>query len=224
MIIELPKEFSLSEGKKGITAFVEDGVLKMTRQTSFRKAMIEITYQMKGRDECQYCHLKFTTEEMTIDHMFPIDFGGPTISNNLLPSCKECNSKKGNMTYQQYISFKEAENAGLDKMYLKTLKKYQETLRKNKIYQIPKNWITERPINNIFTNIDLNDDYRKKKYRSYERYYLKYGMIKGPIVIDKNGFLLDGFLRLMLAKNYNIKSVPVIVLENVEVILSREED
>ena len=219
MIIELPKEFSLIEEKTGTTAFVENGVLKMTRQTSFRRIMIAITYQMKGRDECQYCHLKFAKEEMTVDHMFPIDFGGPTISNNLLPACKECNNKKGNMTYQQYIAFLEAKKVGIDDMYFKTLKKYQETLRKNKMYQIPKDWITERLINNIFTNIDLNEDYRKKKYRSYEIYYQKYKMLKGPIIIDKNGFLLDGFLRLMLAKNHNIKSIPVIILENVEVII-----
>ena len=219
MIIELPKEFSFKEEKTGEMAVVEDGILKMTRQTSFRKVMIQITYQMKGRDECQYCHIKFTKEEMTVDHMFPIDFGGPTISNNLLPACKKCNNKKGNMTYQQYMAFLEAKDAGLGDIYLKALKKYQELLRKEKIYQIQKNWITERPINDIFTNINLNEDYHKKKYRSYEKYYLTYGIIKCPIIIDKNGFLLDGFLRLMLAKNYNIKSVPVIMLENVEVTL-----
>ena len=135
MIIELPKEFSFKEEKTGEMAVVEDGILKMTRQTSFRKVMIEITYQMKGRNECQYCHMKFTKEEMTVDHMFPIDFGGPTISNNLLPDCKECNNKKGNMTYQQYMAYLEAKDAGLGDIYLKALKKYQELLRKEKIYQ-----------------------------------------------------------------------------------------
>ena len=151
--------------------------------------------------------------------MFPIDFGGPTITNNLLPACKECNKEKGNMTYQQYRTFLEAKDVGVGETYLKTLKKYQELLRKEKRYQIQKSWITERPIGDIFTNINLNEDYRKKKYKSYEKYYLTYGIIKCPIIIDRNGILLDGFLRLMLAKNYNIKSVPVIMLENVEVIL-----
>lgn len=219
MIIELPKDFSFEKEKSGEKAIIEDGILKITRQTSFRKVMIEISYQMKGRDVCQYCHKKFTKDKMTIDHMFPIDFGGPTISDNLLPACKKCNNEKGNMTYQQYMAFLEAKDVGLEEKYLKTLKKYQELIRKEKRYQIQKSWITERPIGDIFTNINLNEDYRKKKYKSYEEYYLTYGIIKAPIIIDKNGILLDGFLRLMLAKNYNIKSVPVIILENVEVIL-----
>lgn len=219
MIIELPKDFSFEKEKSGEKAIIEDGILKITRQTSFRKVMIEISYQMKGKDVCQYCHKKFAKEKMTIDHMFPIDFGGPTISDNLLPACKKCNNEKGNMTYQQYMAFLEAKDVGLEEKYLKTLKKYQELIRKEKRYQIQKSWITERPIGDIFTNINLNEDYRKKKYKSYEEYYLTYGIIKNPIIIDKNGILLDGFLRLMLAKNYNIKSVPVIILENVEVIL-----
>lgn len=219
MIIELPKDFSFKKEKSGEKAIIEDGILKMTRQTSFRKIMIEISYQMKGKDVCQYCYKKFAKEKMTIDHMFPIDFGGPTISDNLLPACKKCNNEKGNMTYQQYMAFLEAKDVGLEEKYLKTLKKYQELIRKEKRYQIQKSWITERPIGDIFTNINLNEDYRKKKYKSYEEYYLTYGIIKAPIIIDKNGILLDGFLRLMLAKNYNIKSVPVIILENVEVIL-----
>ena len=37
---------------------------------------------------------EISMEEMTIDHMYPQDFGGPTITNNLLPSCKKCNNDK----------------------------------------------------------------------------------------------------------------------------------
>lgn len=219
MIIELPKEFLLKDERKGVVAFVENGVLKMTRQTSFRKAMTEIAYLMKGREECQYCHKKVTKDKMTVDHMFPVDFGGPTISNNLLPACKTCNGEKENMTYKQYMTFLEEKDAGLDDVYLKALKKYQEEIRKRKMYQIPKEWITEKTINDIVINMNLYENYRKKKYRSYEEYYLKYGFLKKPIVVDKNCFLLDGFLQIMVAKNNNVKSIPVIQLENVEVIL-----
>ncbi len=220
MIIELPEKFSLEDERKGVQAFIKNGVLKITRQTSFRKAMVEIAYQMKGRDECQYCHRKLTKDEVTIDHMFPVDFGGPTITNNLLPACKECNGdKKRNMTYQQYMTFLEEKDMGLENKYLKALKKYQEELRKKKMYQIPKEWITEKEINDIIINMNLYENYRKKRYKSYEEYYFKYGFLKKPIVVDKNGFLLDGFLQIMVAKNNNIKSIPVIQLENVEVIL-----
>ena len=101
----------------------------------------------------------------------------------------------------------------------KKLKKYQEGIRKKGLYQIPNEWITNKEITDIINVISLTDDYKKKRYRSLEKYYKEYGIIKNPIIIDKNSFLLDGFLTLMVAKNYNTKSVPVIQLDNVETIL-----
>ena len=94
MIIELPREFCM-EGpncKKG--AFVDNGILKIRWDVSFRKAMTELTYQMKGRGRCCYCKELIPEDEITIDHMYPQEFGGPTITNNMLPSCKKCNNDK----------------------------------------------------------------------------------------------------------------------------------
>lgn len=220
MIIELPKEFSFEEERKGQKAYIENSILKITRQVNFRELMVEIAYEIKGKKQCCYCKKEVPEGKITIDHMFPVDFGGPTITNNLLPACRVCNNeKKGNMTYQQYIGYLEAETVGLEKQYVKALKQFQEEVRKNQLYQIPKEWITEQKIIDIITTINLDDDYKSKKYLALEKYYSRYGVIKKPIVVDRNSFLLDGFLILMLAKNYNIKVVPTIILENVEVIL-----
>lgn len=218
MIIELPEKFFMEEERTGKKAYIENDILKFTRQVSFRNIMIELTYQMKGKDKCYYCKKKVKEKEISIDHMFPVDFGGPTITNNLLPACKGCNSRKGNMTYQQYISYLEAESIGLGQLYLKNLQQYQEKVRKKQLSQIPNEWITQTKISDIFTTINLGDNYKSKKYRKREKYYLKYGVIIKPIVLDRNSFLLDGFLTLMLAKNYNINLLPTIILENVEVI------
>ena len=219
MNIELPKEFSMEDERKGQKAYIENGILKLTRQVNFSILMVEISYQLKGKDKCSYCGKEVLEEEITIDHMFPVDFGGPTITNNLAPACKECNSEKGNMTVQQYITFLESKSIGLEKDYQRCLKKYQEGIRKKELYQIPNEWITNKEITDIINVIRLTDDYKKKRYRSLEKYYKEYGIIKKPIIIDKNSFLLDGFLTLMVAKNYNAKSVPVIQLDNVETIL-----
>ncbi|TGL56692.1 HNH endonuclease [Leptospira ognonensis] len=43
---------------------------------------------------CHYCGQKFKVEELTMDHLIPIIRGGLSIKANLVPSCKECNSKK----------------------------------------------------------------------------------------------------------------------------------
>lgn len=43
---------------------------------------------------CYYCQKKFPVEEITMDHLIPIIRGGKSIKANLVPCCKECNSKK----------------------------------------------------------------------------------------------------------------------------------
>lgn len=226
MIIELPEKFLFRDERQGQLAFIEKGILKMTKSTSFRRVMIELTYQINGKEECKFCHKTVTKDgiKMTIDHMFPQDLGGPTITNNLIPACSTCNGKKRNMTCEQYAKFLEKKTEKEQKAYLDKLREYQDSLRINKIYQIPQEWITETTIEDIILSINLSENYREKRYKSYEKYYLTYGILKYPIILDRNNFLLDGFLQIMIAKNYNIKSVPTIEIENVEVILKKRED
>lgn len=40
MIIELPKEFSMENKRKVQKAYIENGILKLTRQVDFSKLMI----------------------------------------------------------------------------------------------------------------------------------------------------------------------------------------
>lgn len=70
----------------------------------------------------------------------------------------------------------------------------------------------------IIAKIDLNDDYTGKNYKNIKNFYEKYGHIQKPVIVDRKGFLLDGFITLMYAKNSKIKRLPVIILENVEVV------
>jgi len=43
---------------------------------------------------CHYCGEKFAPAELTMDHVVPIARGGVTSKGNIVPACKECNSKK----------------------------------------------------------------------------------------------------------------------------------
>ncbi len=43
---------------------------------------------------CYYCGGKFKAMELTMDHLIPIVRGGKSVPGNLVPACKECNSKK----------------------------------------------------------------------------------------------------------------------------------
>ena len=180
--------------------------------------MFELTYEMKGRNRCWYCENLVDEAQMTLDHMYPQDFGGPTITNNLLPCCKNCNNEKGNLTKDQYKKYLLAKEQGRGKEYIKDLKEYLLYIRKWELFEIPKEWISKKEITEIIAKIDLDDDYKGKNYKSVKAFYEKYGHIQKPIIVDNKGFLLDGFIMLMYAKNKGIKNIPVIELENVEVV------
>ncbi len=43
---------------------------------------------------CYYCGKSFKPSELTMDHLVPLVRGGRSVQGNLVPACKECNSKK----------------------------------------------------------------------------------------------------------------------------------
>ena len=54
--------------------------------------------QTVGKGICYHCGQKFKADELTMDHLIPIIRGGKSDKKNCVPSCKECNSKKGHKT------------------------------------------------------------------------------------------------------------------------------
>lgn len=217
MIIELPKKFYYQGNDKSCFAKVENGMLKIHGLISLRSLMYTITYQLKGEKQCYYC--KSCTKELTMDHMFPQDLGGPTIPNNLLPACQECNNKKSNLTYSEYIKYRKRKGeVNRNKFFISCMKE-KEKLKRNKKYQIPEKWIEKKPVSRILLSVDTEITTRGNRYSKIHNFYKKYGFLPKTIVVDKNNFLLDGALILFYAKNEGITNVPVIKLENVEVIL-----
>jgi len=43
---------------------------------------------------CHYCGRKFPPRELTMDHLVPLVRGGKSTKGNVVPACKECNTKK----------------------------------------------------------------------------------------------------------------------------------
>ena len=106
MIMDLPKEFSIGDARRKNNAFIENRILKIQKEASYRFVIYQLTYKIYGgKHVCKYCNKTFKDKKMTMDHMYPQDMGGPTITNNLLPSCQECNNKKSDMTKEQYEKY-----------------------------------------------------------------------------------------------------------------------
>lgn len=46
---------------------------------------------------CYYCGSYVAHRELTMDHLVPLARGGRSTKDNLVPSCKDCNTKKKTM-------------------------------------------------------------------------------------------------------------------------------
>jgi 5-methylcytosine-specific restriction endonuclease McrA len=56
---------------------------------------------------CHYCGKKFKPAELTMDHVVPLVRGGKTTKGNVVPVCKECNSRKKYllpMEWEEYLA------------------------------------------------------------------------------------------------------------------------
>ena len=63
---------------------------------------------------CHYCHEKVDPNEVTMDHIVPVSRGGTSTKGNVVPCCKECNSRKAYLTSaEQILNSLEDENPGL---------------------------------------------------------------------------------------------------------------
>lgn len=218
MKIQLPKSFEYHE--KGIYANVHDGILEIT-PTDFEKVMYQLTYQLKDRKRCYYCHRMFKSEDLTLDHVFPRDCGGVSIPNNLKPCCKNCNQLKSNLLPWQFKNVREVSKRGENVQQLIQYYQFYNWKKKEEIgILIPEAWYEMRKDYAVFTLITSEIPFKEsKKYQRIMELYETYGKICKPIVISQNRFVLDGFMSLLVAKNLGIKEpLPFVTLENVIVI------
>jgi hypothetical protein len=76
-----------------------DSILTMNqgnKRHTFTNKEKSIVWTKTG-GKCFYCQRELNPfEDFTVDHVIPISKGGQEVINNYVPSCRSCNSKKGN--------------------------------------------------------------------------------------------------------------------------------
>jgi 5-methylcytosine-specific restriction endonuclease McrA len=55
----------------------------------------------RDKNSCQYCGKKFSTSELSLDHVIPRSLGGKSTWDNIVCACTDCNVKKGGRTPKQ---------------------------------------------------------------------------------------------------------------------------
>jgi len=64
---------------------------------------------------CHYCGRKFPPRELTMDHVVPLIRGGRTSRGNVVPACKDCNSRKKHMLTLEWEEYLERLRADREK-------------------------------------------------------------------------------------------------------------
>ena len=216
MIIEIPKGYTF-EKEGEIIAFETENVLKLKgRQGKFQDIMYDITYKLKGNDRCHYCGKHVEKSKITLDHVYPQALGGPTIPQNMVPCCRNCNGKKEYMTPEQFRAYMNLKDEKLQSQFRREY--FQSKMFQTRwVHILPEEWISKRPISDLIVTIDLTDT-STNKYKKIKEYYMRCKQFPKPIIVDCHNFVLDGFTAVLYAKNNRIKEIQTIVLENVEVI------
>lgn len=214
MTIKLPKQIIDYQGE----AHIKDGILYVEKR-KFEAVMYFLTYQMMKSNKCYYCGEKLTAKNRSIDHLYPRDLGGVSITNNLVPACKMCNSKKGNMTekeFRAYLAVLENTPERKDEFLMEVAERHSEVRRTFGVI-LPSKWYQLLEDYNVLAPVFSADRYRSSKsYIRIANLYETYGRLCKPIMVSENNILLDGFNALMFAKNLPTKiEVPYIKLDNV---------
>ena len=177
--------------------------------------MIALAYHSFG-NKCWYCGKVFSKNvKRTVDHKYPLIYGGVTILDNLVPCCSYCNEEKSNLTEQQYKDWKLLNTTEREEFRYRSIGKNE----KRRILEgtiLPKSWF-ERKSSTILAPINFDAIICGKKHDNAKRFYWRTGKLENPVIISRNGIILDGFISAFLGKELGIKKIPTIRLENVVV-------
>ena len=87
-----------------VLASDKHGLIKATLRKSGRQIDQRISWAVYRRDNytCRYCGRNDVP--LTVDHLILWEVGGPSIEENLVSSCKNCNKARGNTEYEEWLN------------------------------------------------------------------------------------------------------------------------
>ncbi|WP_456434260.1 HNH endonuclease [Thermosulfuriphilus sp.] len=74
--------------------FVDEEHIKREKQKARRLRATRWWRRRCASGRCHYCGRRVHPSELTMDHVIPLSRGGVSVKENLVPACKECNTKK----------------------------------------------------------------------------------------------------------------------------------
>jgi 5-methylcytosine-specific restriction protein A len=73
---------------------IDEGIIKAERAKARSLRKTRWWQQKTASGTCYYCGRKVGYANLTMDHIIPLSRGGRSTRDNLVPCCKECNTRK----------------------------------------------------------------------------------------------------------------------------------
>ena len=212
MIVKMPTGYNYNE-----KARYEDGILKVFETTSWKKLALEMVVAIQGK-KCCYCGRYLNDRDITVDHLFPQSCGGLTFPDNIAPCCKACNNAKGNLTEKQFRHILAAPACEKGIIRRKFLLR-NESVKGKRGFVLPREWIRHLPTETLIATSDwLKERTSSREDKKVERFFKEFHKFPYPVLVDRKGCVLDGISVLLFAKKNEIKKIPAIVMDNVEIV------
>lgn len=86
---------------------VDEAVIRAERAKARELRKSRWWQQKTASGLCHYCGRKYAYKELTMDHLVPLARGGRSTRDNLVPSCKECNTQKHSLLPLEWEAYLE---------------------------------------------------------------------------------------------------------------------
>ena len=94
-------------------SFVDEAYLRRERQKARELRASSWWTNQLGCGRCYYCREACHPDDLTMDHKVPLVRGDRSSKNNLVPSCKDCNTEKKHMLLGEWIAQRQEEGRPL---------------------------------------------------------------------------------------------------------------
>ena len=75
---------------------IDESIIKKERTKARNLRKTRWWQQKTSQETCYYCSQKVGYANLTMDHIIPLSRGGRSTKDNLVPCCKDCNTRKKN--------------------------------------------------------------------------------------------------------------------------------
>lgn len=90
---------------------IDESAVKREREKSRELRRSRWWQNRLALGRCHYCGGSFAPGELTMDHLVPVSRGGKASRNNVVPACKECNSRKKYLLPIEWEEFAEKQES-----------------------------------------------------------------------------------------------------------------